>query len=477
MKYLPLLNFDKTFHDMVGAEVIPTGVEALTSKKQVSEFMKYVFSNGDAAVNLGAVCDCGCLKGMYLEGSECPDCKTVVKQPTAVELRYTSWLEIPDYLPPLLHPAAMRILSLWMGKYSGTKTLQLLITPGALLPDQLAAKFTPGLWEFYNRFDEIIDFMLAEYKPTKLKINRRAGVEINQKSADIRRFVTKYRDCIFARHFPVLDQSMHTINKQGTMTLVDPSASRIMKCIIELANIQYKFIEDGDNITEIEELACEMLNSYQDYSDDMIINKLSQKEGIIRRHILGARCHFTARGVIVPTIGTKAMDELHLPWGIGVQQHKLEIINLLVNRNGYTPHEAQSLYEKSKYNYNELIDSIMQTLIEECPYKGLPVILGRNPSLVVGAIQTLFVTKIKTENGGDITDDTIAVSDGILTAPNGDYDGDALYLSMIKEMDNVPYFLNMHPKSTMLTSETLEISSCVNIGDQCSCLMNNWLNE
>ena len=55
--------------------------------------------------------------------------------------------------------------------------------------------------------------------------------------------------------------------------------------------------------------------------------------------------------------------------------------------------------------------------------------------------------------------------------------GDALYLSCLKEMDTVPYMLNMHPKATMLTAETLKISGCVNIGEQCSCLMNNWLNE
>ena len=56
-------------------------------------------------------------------------------------------------------------------------------------------------------------------------------------------------------------------------------------------------------------------------------------------------------------------------------------------------------------------------------------------------------------------------------------DGDCLWLSMIKEMDAVPHFMNMHPKATMLTAETLQISGCVNIGEQCSCLMNNWLTE
>ncbi len=416
MKYLSLLDNEKTYHATPTATIIPTGVEALTSKKQVSEFMSYVFSNGDIAVNLGAVCECGKLQGLYLEHSICPDCKTEVKRPTSVELQYGSWLYIPEFLPPLLHPEAYLILNAWMGKYSGTKLLRLLITPGAILPDGLADKFTPGLWEFYNRFDEIIEYLMASHKPTLLKIKKRTGIVTNEKSANIKKFINKYRDLIFSRYFPVLDQSMHTINKQGTMTLVDPSASKIMKCIIELANIQYKYIEDGDNMFELEELACEMHSSYLEYSNEMIATKIAQKKGLVRHHALGARCHFTARGVIVPTLDTEWMDELHLPWGIGVQQHKLEIINLLVNRQGYTPHEAQTLYEKSKYNYNETIDGILKTLIDECPYKGLPCVVGRNPSLSVGACQTVFVTRVKT----DTTDDTISISPGILTAPNGD---------------------------------------------------------
>ena len=45
--------------------------------------------------------------------------------------------------------------------------------------------------------------------------------------------------------------------------------------------------------------------------------------------------------------------------------------------------------------YDYEIDVIMQNMIKDCPYKGLPILMNRNPSLRIGSIQLLFVTKIK----------------------------------------------------------------------------------
>ena len=69
--------------------------------------------------------------------------------------------------------------------------------------------------------------------------------------------------------------------------------------------------------------------------------------------------------------------------------------------------DAYEKWHKTQFNYDPLVDEIMQTLISECGYtdkdgnfvnlKGLPVLFGRNPTLHHGAIQLLFVPKVKTD--------------------------------------------------------------------------------
>jgi hypothetical protein len=48
---------------------------------------------------------------------------------------------------------------------------------------------------------------------------------------------------------------------------------------------------------------------------------------------------------------------------------------------------------------------------------------------------------------------------------------------MIKEMDDVPNYFNLHPMTTMLTEDELKISNNVNIGEQICVNLNSWMNE
>ena len=59
----------------------------------------------------------------------------------------------------------------------------------------------------------------------------------------------------------------------------------------------------------------------------------------------------------------------------------------------------------------------MKELIAESPYKGLPCCFNRNPTLLRGSIQQLYITKIKSD---DINDNTISLSVMILSAYNAE---------------------------------------------------------
>jgi hypothetical protein len=162
-------------------------------------------------------------------------------------------------------------------------------------------------------------------------------------------------------------------------------------------------------------------NAFRDYTTAILNEKILKKAGFIRKHLLGARLYYSGRAVIVPIFDMHEYDEIYMPWLMAVQALKLEIVNVLMNRMHKTEPEAIAIHEKALAQFDPLVYEIMNTLIAECPCRtasgkkvGLPILMGRNPSLRLGAIFLLFATKIKSE----FEDDTIGISALISSAPN-----------------------------------------------------------
>lgn len=470
MKYLPLLDYDKLFANAETQNIVPCDVSSLSTKDQVKDFMSYIFSDGNTEIDFGAACSCGS-QPMYLLDMICPKCGDTIKRSSSLELTYSNWLQIPDFLPPLLQPAAYKILFTWMGKAPNKKSLLLsLMEPDAELPEYLNW-YEPGMQSFHENFFKLVTCMLKHDHRLTIYAKRGGKRVNNPRSNDIPRFISKYRDVLFARYFPIMDSSMHVLTSDGNVSYMDESAKFIRKTINELANIHYVYKGDR-NKKKVEALGVSLLQSYVGYSSS-VMEKLKRKKGVIRSHLLGSRCHFTYRAVISPIIDAAYGDEVYLPWAIGIQQNKLEVMNLLVNRYKYDPYSAQVKYDKAIDTFDEEIYEILNTLIAECPYKGLPTLLDRTPSMIHGAIQLFFATRIKK----DVKDHTISVSPLTIFAPNADFDGDAELGTMIKEMQEVEAMMNLHPMTTMLTANTLGIADKVNIGKQAALLANTWLTE
>lgn len=79
-------------------------------------------------------------------------------------------------------------------------------------------------------------------------------------------------------------------------------------------------------------------------------------------------------------------------------------------------------------------------------------------------MQLFMATRIKE----DLTDDTIGMSPFAISAPNADFDGDALYMVAIKEMASVFDYLKIHPMSTLLGGEGDGLSNTVHMSDEMS---------
>ena len=432
MTYPALVDYDQMFISDPDAKIIPCGEESVVTKNQTKEHITSLFQDGTKDLNFIASCDCGALIGNYYEGMKCSKCKSVVKTNFASELKFRAWLEIPPmkqdindpgFIPPVLHPALYLILERWLGKNGGVPILQALLDPDTEFPASLKnSGLGQGYRYFYRNFDDIMNYFLTQYAPLKAPGAR-------ARSKYIPELLQAYRPIAFFRHIPVLNQSLHLLTTSGTMMYGDDCVGSILKAKIELSNMLYIYNNGPTGSKFVDQRLWAMYSALIEYVKTISDVKLLGKKGYIRRLILGARLHCSARAVITPISGPHACDELYIPWRMGVGLMKLEIINLLMNRYDYSMSEALAKQQKAVMQYDADIDMIMQTLIKEChdyteqyvPHlnatikpKGLLALFGRNPTLRIGAIMLYFITKVKT----DLSDDTISVSSRMSTAPN-----------------------------------------------------------
>lgn len=489
--YPGLVDYEALFSSTPDAVIIPCGVVPRMTEEEVTQELTAIFQDGTKDLTFIASCDCGALMGNFYEGMECQKCHTVCKTNFASDLKFRAWLEIPElvmdpadpkYMPPILHPAMYAILNQWMGTVNRVSVLDALLNPELDLPEQL---FKDGLGQgfqfFYRNFDDIINYFLTSYKPLQAKAKQK-------KFAYIPELIKRYRHLVFFRHMPILNQSLHMLTTSGTLKLTDNSVDFILKAKIDLSTLIYQHRNTNIKPLFINTQLWSVYKSLLEYTRYIAKVNLFGKTGFVRKLVLGARMHCSGRAVITPISGEHDCDELHIPWKMGVELLKLEIINLLVNRHNYSVPDAVAKQAVATVSYDEEVDSIMQTLIKECRElvevyvpqfgmnihpKGLPVLFGRNPTLRSGAIMLYFVTKIK----NDLADDTISVSSRCASAPNFDFDGDAMHMLMIKEMDMLPTLMKMHPSLVMIGGTDLGISGDVTITKQEAINMTAWLAE
>lgn len=470
-----LLDFDELFMNDPTAQsiLIKCGPEVMAVKSPMEERKRLFFQDGSKELSHISTCECGRLRGNFYEGQECPTCHTVCKTNFAESLKFRAWFEIPDFAPPVLHPVAYQILRDFLGnsKTSTPSMLDALLDCREVLPPN-RAHFGQGFAYFYEHFDEIMHWFMYECKDFRNASGKK------KKIPEIEALITKYRKCLFIRHIPILNQALHLLTASGSMSFSDKPA----KPLLEMYNIMTRMVNKVGYGSVRRELYInnqlfKFYKAYIEYQNSIINEKLIHKEGFIRRAVMGARLHCTARAVIVPLLSEDRLDCVHLPWSIGVSLYELELVNLLMHRRGMSMPDAKALIDKATIGYDPVVAEMLDLLITECQQitnmPGLPLLVGRNPSINFGAIMLLFCSQFKKT----FTDDTITIDASICEAPNFDYDGDAMHVVSIKEMNMVPHLMSLHPMMLMLNSDSAGISTAVSLTKQAVVNLNCWLFE
>lgn len=417
-----LLNLDVYWSNCTGPKIIVNDLSMhnIDDIEAINKELMTVY-NSDVIETVPS-CDCGATKGAYLLGKICPVCSGTVTDPMDKrepllwlvplhpDAKFVNphfwlmfkkllhkdfdclrWLSDTSYNPPIKHPPYLAgMLDVLGGIRSYVNTI--------------------------NNFDKLFVYLLNHSKFKEY--DRRETLTM------LYDLYKEKKNDILVSHIPIINKKLFVmeVTTKGKFTnLTVAGTIDLIMSWIKASNDKTKTDRKIWNATAtaMSKLADIYYSHYGSY--------LVDKSGNFRKHVFGARSHFTFRTVIVSIPGRHEYDEIHVPWAIGVTAFRPHLLNKLVTKRGYTYKLANSLLYRSVKKYEPIIDELLNELIKESPYNGIPVIEQRNPSLLQGSGQTKRITKFKT----DPMDNTTGTSTLCIKAPNGDYDGDELNYTLL----------------------------------------------
>lgn len=383
-----LVDFDKLCDSIGNKRFINEDILDNPNKAIIIDIMH----NTESSLDFTPRCDCELYKGVQFEGATCPFCGSQVSSEFVTNFEQNNWIRIPDSMPPILHPIFYLMLRSWVGKVrtgapntknAGRKQrvpiIDFILNTEETLPEEIAdGVHGQGYRYLTENFDDVMHYLLYEH-PKYSK---------NKKTDALRKVYEEYRNILLIRKVPMMNQSFHPTHATSKVKRIDEAANIIIPAIIDLATTMFS---KKRSITQGKYVDIQLWSIYKRYIDYIKKNieyKIGDKYALVRRHVISGRLNWSGRAVISPLLCRHMGDEMRLPWDLGLNGYKLEIINLLMRDFGYSQNEALQKVMKGFVRFDDEIYSCMNKLIDECPFKGLPCTLGRNPKRGTSSIRT-----------------------------------------------------------------------------------------
>lgn len=448
-------------------------------------------------VSMLPTCRCGHLKGEHhrMMNVTCDICKTPVSQPIEDDIRPHLWFRRPrdqhgNYVvEKLINLHILTMLSRRFKK-SGYETISWLInrdyTPTVKEIPVIQRMRDAGIERGYNffvrNFDDILNFLFAdrEFKSKKSVARPVIGMlgfsddenDKQTKNLDpLQVLIQQNRDRIFSDVIPLPNRSILIIEKNVLGTFIDEKIIGARDAMNMMLSIDKDYHDQS--VTTKENRTAKALLYLSKYYVSYIGKNMSSKPGTIRQNLSGCRSNHAFRAVITSHEDIHHHDEIYVPWGVGVTVFHLHLMNKLM-KEGFIQNDALRLLYEHVHIYHPLLHAKLNELIEESPHKGIPVMQMRNPSLMQGSSQLVYITKFKTNT----QDTTVSMSDLIATAYNADYDGDELMhtLPLDEKMTRMMYPLSPFFNLLLLT-KPYEISSNLSMSDPIIASISHWMEE
>ena len=406
-------------NDYVG----PKFIEKVREKLLISKKDRSVFAS----------CECGYLEGNYYIGSVCPKCKTKVEKKDNVKNNIV--IEIPFDIS-VLHPQVY--LQIKRNNFL-SKLTNIMFDVKKKIPKNLQTVITKQGF-VYNE-DEFISIV-----ETAAKLFKK---EATPYIRNFIKFIKLNRNLLFTNK--LLLSSFHIMDSsRGNLIIIDKDIRYLLQSVYDILSLQIY----SKSATSIHSVLFKAYESYINYLSDFFKNKSMGKKGIFRGSLFGTSLFFTMRAVANPITCPHQGDEIYIPWKAAIEVFKYQIINKLVHKFNFSIYESLQYINKHIIKYSVIIDGIFKELIAESPFKGIPAIVNRNPSIKMGSLVLVFITKVL-----PINKNTIKVSNLIITNMNLDFDGDHCSVWVFNEINSAKIFKYLHPMYQAIGYNNIKIST------------------
>lgn len=364
------------------------------------------------------------------------------------------WLRPPDGVKKYVVPRAWLMLRKGL-TYKGVSVLRWLTDPlYRVNKDPMGpwlALVEAGVERSYSYFVDNFDFIMEIWFNYFLGLKR-----MEDKDRDFFVWVKMYKDVFFPDALPIPDRmafvrETNSTGDYGDVGVMTPAIDAVatIASIGNMSGILTKRRAEAKTVKVIENLA-EFISRHDKLNS-------SKKSGVYRKHFCGASMSFSSRTIITSIQNTPSMildkrnpynvdyglkyDEIHIPWGMGLELFKIHI-SVILQRRGYSPIDIANMYARHTRYPSDLLREVMNEVITSHPLGRFPCLVQRNPSLKRGSTQMLFITRVK----DDPRDNSLSLSNLVITAPNADYDGDETnqYLCLDERMYSLAAPLQPH---------------------------------
>lgn len=462
--YQELVNHNKMIAQLKEPPIFINDLDNMSekSKEDIKNLIMTRYTTTDM-ISILPSCQCGELKGEFVIGDTCNACGTVVRSSVTEDIEPILWFKTPVGVRKLINPTVWNQLKARFCK-SGFNVIQWLCDttyrPNVKQPkflDQLSQIFISmnidrGYNSFVDNFDAIMEVLFSQ-KNFRLPGTKAKRVKIDY----LKHLLQDYRDCVFSDYIPLPNRCLIIVEKTNTGVYIDPIIINAINAIEMLVGVDSEAINHTQKVRE--NRTVKAIAQLAEYYTDFSADKLSGKTGIFRKHVFGARSHFSFRAVIISLTGPHRYDEIEVPWVIGLTAFREHLLNKLL-KMGFDLNSAIGFLNGHVDTYNSVLDRLLTELIQEAPNQRIPCIVQRNPSMLNGSAQLMGIRKFKT----DPKDLTLSYPILSVVPPNCDFDGDELNITIA--LDNyiagLWYGLSPH-KNVFVLSEPRSISGNIAI--------------
>lgn len=409
MIYQKFISLDDYYKETTGDKILLNDIRyfSIEDKEMINRALITVYD--DNTISLIPSCDCGDLKGGYLLGKRCSKCSTHVRD-VHDKTDPLIWMRALDGMPKFLSPHFWLMMKNVMGKK--VDCMRWLSDTSYNPPD--IPDYLIGLKHSVEGFERSYEFLINNINNIIVYLQNHSSFKPPRKAeilAGILQLYKENKDKLYSQFLPIVNKKLFIMENTSKGNYTNLGIANVIDTTLQFI----KTINDP-KLTLNKRSNCmartisDLATIYGYYNKEY----LSSKTGIFRKHVYGARAHFTVRGVIVSIARPHKFNELHIPWSMAVTAFRPHILNHL-NKRGLTYKEASKRLFNAVNNYDPLIDEVLQQMIKESN-GGIPVLLQRNPSLKQGSSIRVFISEFKK----DPLDSTIAISILVTALMNAD---------------------------------------------------------